>query len=32
VVTLRGARVEAITAFVTPEVVRNFGLPDELAA
>jgi RNA polymerase sigma-70 factor, ECF subfamily len=31
VVTLRGAQVEAITAFVTPEVVRNFGLPDELA-
>jgi RNA polymerase sigma-70 factor (ECF subfamily) len=30
VLTLRGAQVEAITAFVTPEVVRGFGLPDEL--
>jgi RNA polymerase sigma-70 factor, ECF subfamily len=30
--TLRGAQVEAITAFVTPEVLRDFGLPDELAA
>ena len=32
VLTLRGARVEAITAFVTPEVFRVFGLPDELPA
>jgi RNA polymerase sigma-70 factor (ECF subfamily) len=32
VLTLRGAQVEAVTAFVTPEVVRHFGLPDELAA
>lgn len=32
VLTLRGAQVEAITAFVTPEVLRDFGLPDELAA
>ena len=32
VLTLRGAQVEAITAFVTPEVVRDFGLPAELAA
>jgi RNA polymerase sigma-70 factor, ECF subfamily len=32
VLTLRGRQVEAITAFVTPEVFRSFGLPDELAA
>ena len=32
VLTLRGARVQAITAFVTPEVVRAFALPDELPA
>jgi RNA polymerase sigma-70 factor, ECF subfamily len=32
VLTLRGAKVEAITAFVTPEVFRSFGLPDELPA
>jgi RNA polymerase sigma-70 factor (ECF subfamily) len=32
VLTLRGAQVEAITAFVSPEVFRSFGLPDELAA
>jgi RNA polymerase sigma-70 factor, ECF subfamily len=32
VLTLRGAQVEGITAFVTPAVVRDFGLPDELAA
>jgi RNA polymerase sigma-70 factor (ECF subfamily) len=30
VLTLRGAQVEAITAFITPEVFRGFGLPDEL--
>jgi RNA polymerase sigma-70 factor, ECF subfamily len=32
VLTLRGAQVEGITAFVTPEVFRSFGLPDELAS
>jgi RNA polymerase sigma-70 factor, ECF subfamily len=32
VLTLRGAQVEAITAFVSPEMFRRFGLPDELAA
>jgi RNA polymerase sigma-70 factor (ECF subfamily) len=32
VLTLRGARVEAITAFVDPEVFPGFGLPDELPA
>jgi hypothetical protein len=32
VLTLRGTQVEAITAFVSPEVFRSFGLPDELAA
>lgn len=32
VLSLRGAQVEAITAFVMPEVFRSFGLPDELAA
>ena len=32
VLTMRGAQVEAITAFVSPEVFRSFGLPDELAA
>jgi RNA polymerase sigma-70 factor (ECF subfamily) len=32
VLTLRGAQVEAITAFVSPEVFPSFGLPDELAA
>jgi RNA polymerase sigma-70 factor, ECF subfamily len=32
VLTLRGAQVEAITAFVSPEVFRSFGLPHELAA
>jgi hypothetical protein len=32
VLTLRGAQVETITAFVSPEVFRSFGLPDELAA
>jgi RNA polymerase sigma-70 factor, ECF subfamily len=32
VLTLRGARVVAITAFVTPDVFRAFDLPDELPA
>jgi RNA polymerase sigma-70 factor, ECF subfamily len=32
VLTMRGAQVEAITAFVTPEVFGAFGLPDELPA
>jgi RNA polymerase sigma-70 factor, ECF subfamily len=32
VLTLRGAKVAAITAFVTPEVFSSFGLPDELPA
>jgi RNA polymerase sigma-70 factor, ECF subfamily len=32
VLTLRGAQVEAITAFVRPEVFESFGLPDELSA
>jgi RNA polymerase sigma-70 factor (ECF subfamily) len=32
VLTLRGAKVAAITAFVTPEVFPAFGLPDELPA
>jgi RNA polymerase sigma-70 factor, ECF subfamily len=32
VLTLRGGQVEAITAFVTPDVFQSFGLPDELAA
>jgi RNA polymerase sigma-70 factor (ECF subfamily) len=32
VLTLRGTRVEAITAFVSPEFFRSFGLPDELPA
>ncbi|MGH2982784.1 MAG: sigma-70 family RNA polymerase sigma factor [Solirubrobacterales bacterium] len=32
VLTLRGAKVEAITAFVSPEIFRGFGLPDELPA
>jgi RNA polymerase sigma-70 factor (ECF subfamily) len=30
VLNLRGAQVEAITAFITPEVFRGFGLPDDL--
>jgi RNA polymerase sigma-70 factor, ECF subfamily len=30
VVTLRSARVEAITAFVEPELLSSFGLPREL--
>ena len=32
VLSLRGARVEAITAFITPENFRSFSLPDELPA
>jgi RNA polymerase sigma-70 factor, ECF subfamily len=32
VLTLRGAKVEAITAFVSPEIFGGFGLPDELPA
>jgi RNA polymerase sigma-70 factor (ECF subfamily) len=31
VLTLRGSRVEAITAFISPEIFRSFGLPDEVA-
>ena len=31
VLTLRGAEIEAITAFLTPEVLRSFGLPAELS-
>jgi RNA polymerase sigma-70 factor, ECF subfamily len=31
-VTLRGAQVEAITAFVEPELLSSFGLPEELRA
>jgi RNA polymerase sigma-70 factor (ECF subfamily) len=30
VLTLRGDRVEELTAFLTPEVFRSFGLPDEM--
>jgi RNA polymerase sigma-70 factor (ECF subfamily) len=30
VLTLRGARIAAITAFRTPEIFRRFGLPHEL--
>jgi RNA polymerase sigma-70 factor, ECF subfamily len=30
VLTLRGARVSAVTAFLTPTLVSQFGLPDEL--
>jgi RNA polymerase sigma-70 factor (ECF subfamily) len=32
VLTLRGARVSAVTAFLTPTLVSQFGLPDELPA
>lgn len=32
VLTLRRAQVEAITAFISPEIFRSFGLPDELRA
>ena len=30
VVTLRGAQIEEITAFLTPDVFRRFRLPDAL--
>jgi RNA polymerase sigma-70 factor (ECF subfamily) len=30
VLTLRGSKIEAITAFLTPEVFASFGLPGEL--
>ncbi|MGZ4411527.1 MAG: RNA polymerase subunit sigma-70, partial [Gaiellaceae bacterium] len=30
VLTLRDARIAEITAFVGPDVLRRFGLPDEL--
>ena len=32
VLTLRGAQIEAITAFLSPEVFGRFGLPDRLPA
>ena len=32
VLTLRGALIDEVTGFVTPEVFRRFGLPDELPA
>ena len=32
VLTLRGAEIEEITAFLTPEAFRHFGLPDEVAS
>jgi RNA polymerase sigma-70 factor, ECF subfamily len=32
VLTLRGGQVEAITAYVSPEVFQSFGLPDKLPA
>jgi RNA polymerase sigma-70 factor (ECF subfamily) len=31
-VTLRGAEIEEITAFLTPEAFRRFGLPDRIPA
>ena len=31
VLTVRGARIEAVTGFVTPEVFPRFGLPDSVA-
>jgi RNA polymerase sigma-70 factor (ECF subfamily) len=31
VITLEGALIKEITAFVTPEIFRHFGLPPELA-
>ena len=31
VLTLHGARIAEVTGFVTPEVFRSFGLPEELA-
>ena len=30
VLTLRGAQIEEITAFLTPDVFRRFRLPDAL--
>jgi hypothetical protein len=30
VLTLRGDRVEELTAFLTPEAVRRFDLPDAI--
>jgi RNA polymerase sigma-70 factor (ECF subfamily) len=30
VLTLDGARIVAVTSFVTPEIFRRFGLPDQL--
>jgi hypothetical protein len=30
VLTLRGTEIEEITAFLTPEAFRGFGLPDAL--
>jgi RNA polymerase sigma-70 factor (ECF subfamily) len=30
VLTLEGARIAEVTAFISPEVFRRFGLPDEL--
>jgi hypothetical protein len=32
VLTLRGERITAVTAFVDPEIFARFGLPDELPA
>jgi RNA polymerase sigma-70 factor (ECF subfamily) len=32
VLTLRGAEIEEITAFLTPDVFRHFGLPDLISA
>jgi RNA polymerase sigma-70 factor (ECF subfamily) len=32
VLSLDGARIAAVTAFLAPAVFRSFGLPDELAA
>jgi len=32
VLTLRGAQIEEITAFLTPETFRNFDLPEAIPA
>ncbi|MGH3977449.1 MAG: hypothetical protein ACRDRZ_00340 [Pseudonocardiaceae bacterium] len=32
VLTLRGERIEAVTAFIDREIFVRFGLPDELPA
>jgi RNA polymerase sigma-70 factor (ECF subfamily) len=32
VLTLRGARIDEVTAFMTPEIFPRFGLPAELPA